>query len=210
MIKAVILDFDGTLVSKDILDVICSIVGKEKESAEINENFHSGKIQGIMPLIERINLLQGVWVSQIKQKLDKEAYVMPGAKDLLIFLQNAHIISILASGNILPVLRYYQNLLSIDYIVGSTPIMKGEIITGISEENFSSQDFKLSGVKKVIENLNIKPSETLAIGDSPADKSLFLFSGKSIAINPKGGIEKFATYTIGNNLMHAIPIIQSF
>lgn len=42
MIKAVLIDFDGTIVSKDILDVVCEIVGKEEESNKLNKEFHAG------------------------------------------------------------------------------------------------------------------------------------------------------------------------
>lgn len=39
MIKAVLLDFDGTLVVQDMLDVACEINGKRLESEKINSNF---------------------------------------------------------------------------------------------------------------------------------------------------------------------------
>ena len=58
MIKAVLLDFDGTLVTKDILDVACKIVGKDTESKKLNEEFNSGKTSGLDALIKRINLLR--------------------------------------------------------------------------------------------------------------------------------------------------------
>lgn len=208
MIKAVLLDFDGTLVTKDILDVVCGIVGKEKESDEINKEFHSGKLTGLAPLINRINFLQGVSLTQIQKKLDENAYLLTGAIELLDFLNKHKIISILNSGNITPVLAYYQDLLGISHIVGTDPKMNGDTILSISEEDFPGSDFKVIGVKKILESLSILPDETIAIGDSPADKTMFEFVGRSIAINPKGGIEKFATYNIESDLSKAIEIIE--
>lgn len=83
MIKAVLLDFDGTLVNKDILDVICGIVGKEKESEEINQKFHAGTLIGLTPLITRINFLKGVSLSQIYGKLNENSYLAKGANELM-------------------------------------------------------------------------------------------------------------------------------
>jgi len=208
MIKAVLLDFDGTVVTKDILDVVCGIVGKEEESDKINRDFYAGKLTGLAPLITRINFLKGVSLSQIQKKLDENAYLLTGAKELLDFLNQNKIISILNSGNITPVLSYYQKLLGINYIVGTHPKMDGDTIISISEENFPGRDFKVIGVKEILEKLSIQPEEALSIGDSPADKTMFEFAGKSIAINPKEGIEKFATYTIESDLSRVIPILK--
>src|SRR5258708_2678101 len=198
MIKAVLLDFDGTLVNKDILDIVCGIVGKEEKSNKINKEFHAGKLTGLTPLITRINFLKGVTLSQIYEKLDENAHLIAGAQELFSYLNNHHIISIIHSGNILPILSYYQKLLGADYIVGTHPKMDGATIVGISEEDFPGREFKVIGVRKILKNLAMAEKETLAIGDSPADKTMFELAGKSIAINPKEGIEKYANYVIEN------------
>ena len=136
MIKAVLLDFDGTLVYRDILDVICGIVGKAKESYKINNDFLTGKLPGLTALITRINFLQGLSLFQIEKQLDQDTYLTTGAKELIDFLNQQKIIIILYSGNITPILSYYQKLLGINYIVGSQPKMEGQKIIGISKEDF--------------------------------------------------------------------------
>lgn len=206
-IKAVLCDFDGTLVNKDILDVICSIVHKERESKKSNQDYHNGKIDGLTNLIIRINFLHGVSMFQIFEKLKENDYLMPGAEELFKFLKKNKIVTILHSGNLIQVLKYYQNKLKISYVVGTKPKMKGDYIDSISKNNFSGINFKLEDSKKILKKLKIKPSEIVALGDSPADKSIFDYSAKSIAINPKGGIEKSADYII-NNLNEAIDIIS--
>lgn len=209
MIKAVLLDFDGTLVTEDILDVICEIVGKRKESEQINREFHAGTRPGLDALITRINFLNGVSQDQINSKLAQNSYLMPGAKELLEYLKNNSIISILNSGNIQPVLKAYQEILGITHVVGAEPIMDGPILVGITKDQFSGADFKLEGIKNILSGINIQESETLAIGDSPADKNVFEFAGKSIAINPKGNIAEFANFVINNDLREAINIIEA-
>jgi phosphoserine phosphatase len=208
MIKAVLFDFDGTLVTEDLLVVVSEIVGKEKESFQIDQEFWTGKRPGLSGLIERINLLQGVSYSQIKSKLDENNYLMPGARELVEYLRINQIKTIVGSGNIVPILKYYQELLGFDYIIGSKPKMDKDTIIGITQDDYPHSDFKLSESVKILQQLGIKPEETLAIGDSPGDKSRFVFSGVSIAINPKEGIDKFATYVIKNDLRKVIDIIE--
>ncbi len=210
MIKVAILDFDGTLVTKDILDLVCGIVGKEEESRKINKEFHQGKRDGLSSLIQRINFLRGVTLHHIEQKLCENLYLMKGAQELLEYCRVHNIISILSSGNILPILQYYQKILNITYIVGSKPQINDGIIVGITQHDFIGKNFKIEGVKKIVEERSIPQKEILVIGDSPADEKLFDYAHVCIAINPKEGIEKYADYVIRDDLSMAIPIIEKY
>jgi 2-hydroxy-3-keto-5-methylthiopentenyl-1-phosphate phosphatase len=53
--KIFLCDFDGTLVYRDILDVICGTVGKEEESQKLNEEFIAGKRENLPTLKKRID-----------------------------------------------------------------------------------------------------------------------------------------------------------
>lgn len=208
-LKAVLIDFDGTVVVKDILDVVCGIGGKEAESKKINEEFHKGRIKGRESLITRINYLKGITLQQIYQKLSENDYLMPGAKKLFDFLKSRKIISILYSGNIVSILNYYKEKLGITHIVGTKPKMKGNKIIGISDENFSGTNHKLINIKKILHQYSINSDEVVVIGDSPADKTIFAFAAKSIAINPKEGVESYADYVIKEDLSKVISILNN-
>jgi len=209
MIKAFLSDFDGTLVTKDILDVVCGIAGKEEESQKISEEFHAGIRKGISEsIIPRINFLCGVTLEQIQTKLNENNYLLDGAQDLFSNLRKNDITTILHSGNILPVLEYYKNILGIDIVVGTKPKVENGVIKGITEADFpTSKEFKIIWIKKLLEKLKIRPEETVALGDAPSDRQIFEYTGTSIAINPKHGIEKYADYTV-QNLREVFPIIE--
>ncbi|MDE2001340.1 MAG: HAD-IB family phosphatase [Patescibacteria group bacterium] len=208
-IKAILIDFDGTVVTTDILDVVCGIVGKEKESRMIKEEFFKGVTSGLSPLITRINFLKGVTTQQIQEKLSENDFLMPGAEEFFNFLNSKNYISILHSGNLVPILNHYKEKLGITYVVGTKPKMDNDTIVSISEKDFSGPDFKLNDSKAILDKCNISAKEVIAIGDSPADRTIFEFAEKSIAINPKEGIDKFADYVIQDDLSKAIDIIDS-
>lgn len=208
MKKLFLSDFDGTLVNKDILDVLCGINGKEEESKRLNEEFIAGKREGLPTLKQRIDFLRGISSKQIKEKLDAENYLVNGAIELFTFLKANDYITVLHSGNILPVLEYYQQLLHIDYIVGNTPRRKDDVIIGIELEDFASRDFKVLGCQKIINELDIDVSNIYAIGDSPADLAVFGLASTRIAINSKGGIEQHAEIVLKNDLKELIPYLQ--
>jgi phosphoserine phosphatase len=197
-IRAAIIDFDGTIVTEDISDLLCDLVGKKAESEKLNRLFHEGKLQGLAGLIQRINFLTGLSLEDIQ-----------GAKELFSFFKSNNIVSIIASGSIIPLLENYQELLGADYLVGSRPIIKAGRIVSISEKEYSGMDFKVRDSKEILQKLNIPHSEVIAIGDSPADKGIFELAAVSIAVDPKAGIEKLADYVIENNLNDAKAILEN-
>lgn len=208
MIKAILIDFDGTTVTHDILSILCGLAGKEKESEHLNDLFHQGKLKGITGLIQRINLLKGLSLDRIEQTVEENMHLMTGAEEFFLYLKQHSIISILHSGNILPVLKIYQKHLGISHIVGSEPVIENNILKEISEDAFPNGSFKLVGIQKILSELSIDADECLAIGDSPADIPVFNFAKYSIAINPKYDVVDHATHVISSNLELAIPIIE--
>ena len=208
-IKAAIIDFDGTITTRDMSDLLAKKVGKEKESKELNQLFWSGKMNGITGLVQRINFLTGLSVNDLKEIVAENDYLRPGAKELFDYFRTNNIKSIIASGSILPFLQIYQQKLKADYLVGSRPKMNGDVITSISEQDYSGLDFKVRDSRLILEELGIGTDSLLAIGDSPADKGIFELAAVSIAINPQAGVEEFADYRIDNNLSMAISIIEN-
>ena len=71
-------------------------------------------------------------------------------KVLLNYLKKNNFIIILCSGNIVLVLKFYQELLNIDYIFGTNPKMNGELIERIDISDFSSKDFKYDACLNII------------------------------------------------------------
>ncbi len=196
MTKIFLFDFDGTLVTEDILDVMCDIVGKKEESIELKNKVLHGFVQGYGPLCTRINFLQGVTYQQMKDKLDENNYLRDGVVELFKTLNDKGYITVVSSGNIEPVLRYYQELLNITYVFGSKPDMDGDKILGISESSFRSHDFKYEACLDVIHQYDEEEKKVYGVGDSAVDISMLSLADVKFAIDPKGGLDKHVDYVI--------------
>lgn len=206
--KLFLSDFDGTLVKKDILDVVCGIVGKEEESRILNLEFIQGKREGLPTLKRRIDFLKGVSLNQIFNCLRANPYLINGAKELFEYLKRNGYVSVLHSGNLVPVLEFYKNYLGIDYVIGTLPRITNGVIQGIELEDFNGREFKVNGCQAIIDELGLKKENIIAIDDSPSGLGVFALAGTTIAINPKGGIEKEATFTVDEDLMQVIDVLK--
>ena len=207
-IKAIVVDFDGTITTSDVLSILCDLVGKREESENLNKLFNEGKLGGLEALVQRINFLKGLSVEQIRSVVSENDYLQRGALEFFGFLRENNIVSIIASGSIMPLLEVYKEKLGADYLIGSKPIVENDRIVSISEKDYSGEDFKVRDLKAILDKLNISLDSVVAIGDSPADKGIFELSAKSIAINPKGNIGEYADYVIENDLSKVIPILK--
>ena len=210
MKKLFVFDFDGTLVKEDILDIICEIVEKKEESRIINEKFITGELKTLKDTIcARINFLKNVSSKEIEEKLNQNNYLRPGTKELFKYLKENNFITVLCSGNIMPVLEYYKKILGIDYVFGTNPIMNGNKIDYIDETCFKNKDFKFESCKEIIKKLNIDKGNIYAIGDSISDIKMLSLATHTFAIDPKSGIENYANVIIKDNMKEIINYLKS-
>lgn len=196
--KVLLIDFDDTLVTKDVLNYLIGLAGKGKEANRLAVGFQTGRVPGITGLIARINLLNGMSVEKIQSEVRKDLSLAPGAKELIAFCNDHHIVSILATGSINQVTDIYQESLGINYVVASHPRVEDGIIQGITESHYPSGDehFKVAGISTILKELDVNWAECVAVGDGRGDIPMFEKAGYAVAINPKGGIEEYTDVVV--------------
>jgi phosphoserine phosphatase len=190
--KALLLDFDGTLVQRDMLTEVIDLVGKKTESEAIDADFQAGKLPGTQGLIKRINLLSGVSIESIQAKVREDLALTKGAKELFQYCKKNDIVTVLASGSIVPILEIYKSELGIDHIVGPQPTIINDKIIDITEAAFpKTGNFKVIGITEALKPYGILGTQCVALGDSRGDLEMFKMAGFSIGINPKVNLDEY-------------------
>lgn len=207
-VKAALIDFDYTITKVDTLDLLAKRLGVESETAELDRLFWEGKLPGLQGLVRRINLLKGLKVSEIQEILEDDGLYREGVEKLFRYFKNNNIVTIIASGNIYPVLEAANQKLGADYLVCSRPHIVDGVLDHISEGDYSNDSFKITDCSSILESLGIPRDSTIAIGDSPADKSLFEYASISFVVEPKSGVEKYATYNVGDDLTKVVTTLS--
>ncbi len=206
-INAALLDFDGTFTTEDMLNIICGIIGKQKESEEATQLFHDGKMEGIDCLMERLELIKGLYLQDIIDELEKNDYLRKGGQELIEVFKKNEIKTILCSGHLVPILEHYQKKIGVDYVVGT----KADVIDNkLVKIHRPDPDFKVQGAKKILSELGISQEKVIAYGDSPADRFIFDYAALAVAVDPKGDIADHPNvkYSVKKDLRDSIPFLE--
>lgn len=194
--KNILIDFDGTLTSFDVLDYLAECNGTGNESARLKVLSQSGKIKGLRALENRIDLLRGMSSESILAFLSKKEVLRPGYGHLTELVKKYNLNLIIISGNIEPVIKYYAEVLGANEIFCTEVGVdhKGSIL-GMKHFNKSIENVSNFFLKN-----NLEPSETIAVGDDIFDIPFFEFSNLSVAFNAKRNVKNVANFDVEGDL----------
>ena len=201
--KLILCDFDGTITKYDVLDALCGLNKKEKESQQIDYLFQLGQKDGQSALIERFSLLEGLAMEAVYPVLEK-VELNEGAEALFAYARNHGIKVHVLSGNSTFVLEYFAKKFGFSKYSGSELVVEDGVICRWDACRCVCVD-KYAEALDYIQQLKLRKDEIIAVGDSVADEQIFSLAGTTFLINKKGNIT--ADYNI-ERLDEIIPYIN--
>ena len=205
--KLVIFDVDGTLTKEDNSWKLIHTSLNVFEKAKIHRKlFFAREINYQKWADLDVGLWKNVHVSKIEQ-IFNEIPLNEGIDETISKLKKKnYTLSLLSSGIHLQAKKLKEKF-GFDYAIANKIILDengyltGEVVCNVA---YNNKDIAISGL---LNKLNIKFSECIAVGDNENDISLFEKVGRSIAFNPKSQKVK-ATFTIyGNDLRDILKYI---
>jgi phosphoserine phosphatase len=199
----VVMDADSTLLKDEVIDLLASQCGCEKEVAEITAAAMAGRIDFAESLRQRVALLKGLPASVL---VDVRAQLRPtpGARTLLRTLKRLGYVSAVVSGGFVEVLEPLMAELGVDLLEAN----RLEIVDGVLSGHLASavvdRAAKARALVRFAETVGVPLQQTVAVGDGANDIDMLSAAGLGIAFNAKDTVREHADAALSVPYLDAV------
>jgi phosphoserine phosphatase len=194
LIKLIVFDLDNVLIDGEAIDEIGKLMGVEAEISEITKKAMEGDLDFETSLKERVALLKGASVENIKDVVSKIP-LMEGAEETIAELKKRGYKIATITGSFEIIANRMKEDLGLDYAFSNvlheeegklTGEVSGPLVTGSKAEI----------LKEIMEMEKLKAEESAAVGDGANDVSMLEEAGLGIAFNAKPVLKEKADVVI--------------
>jgi len=194
LIKLIAFDLDNVLIDGEAIDEIGKLMGVEVKISEITKKAMEGDLDFETALKERVALLKGASVENIKEVVSKIP-LMQGAEETIAELKKRGYKIATITGSFEIIANRMKDDLGLDYAFSNvlheedgklTGEVSGPLVTGSKAEV----------LKEIMEMEKIKAEESAAVGDGANDVSMLEEAGLGIAFNAKPVLKEKADVVV--------------
>ncbi len=207
MIKLIAFDLDNVLIDGEAIDEIGKLMGIEDEIADITQKAMEGKLDFEAALKERVALLKGASVDEIKKTM-KDIQLMEGAKETIEELKKRGYKIATISGSFEFIANRLKEELGLDYAFSNILHEEDGVLTGEVSGPLVT-DSKADVLKDIMKMENISAEECAAVGDGANDISMLELAKLGIAFNAKPVLREIADIIIEKrDLKDLLPLFE--
>ncbi|ALP51674.1 phosphoserine phosphatase [Candidatus Tenderia electrophaga] len=188
-VKLLVTDMDSTLISIECIDEIADFIDVKPQVSEITEAAMRGEIDFETSLRRRIALLKGLEPSALDHVYNECLALNPGAKQMLAGLKARDIKTTLVSGGFTYFTERLKERLGLDYTLANVLEFENGKLTGEIHGHIVGAEAKADFLLQKCEELNIDPSQAVAMGDGANDLVMMQRAGLSIAYHAKPKVQ---------------------
>ncbi len=188
-VKLLVTDMDSTLISIECIDEIADFINVKPQVSEITESAMRGEIDFETSLRRRIALLTGLEENTLEHVYNERLQLNPGAEQMLTGLKAAGIKTTLVSGGFTYFTDKLKARLGLDYTLANTLEFENGKLTGEIHGHIVGAQAKADFLLQKCEELGIKPSQAIAMGDGANDLVMMKEAGLSIAYHAKPKVQ---------------------
>jgi len=188
-VRLLVTDMDSTLISIECIDEIADFINVKPQVSEITEAAMRGEIDFETSLRRRIALLTGLQESALEHVYNERLQLNPGAELMLAGLKTNTIKTTLVSGGFTYFTDKLKTRLGLDYTLANTLEFEHGKLTGEIHGNIVGAQAKADFLLQKCQDLDIKPSQTIAMGDGANDLLMMKQAGLSIAYHAKPKVQ---------------------
>lgn len=199
--KLIAFDMDSTLINIECIDEIADAAGRKAEVSAITEAAMRGEITDFKDsLRRRVALLKGVPQEALDDVFTNRLRLNPGAKELVDICKQHGIKVLLVSGGFTFFADRVQQMLNIDFTRSNIlEIVDGHLTGRLVDQDWGDICDGAEKRKKLLETcaeMEIKPEQTIAMGDGANDLLMMGVAGLSVAYHAKPKVREQAMVSI--------------
>ena len=199
--KLIAFDMDSTLINIECVDEIADAAGRKAEVSAITEAAMRGEIVDYKDsLRQRVQLLKGVTVAQMRGVLDERLQLNPGAAALVKACQVSGMKTLLVSGGFTFFTDAVRDRLAIDWTRSNVLEIHNGALTGrmVDQDwgDICDGEEKRKMLLQTCALMGISPSQAIAMGDGANDLPMMREAGLSVAYHAKPAVRAQAMVDI--------------
>lgn len=190
MIKLIAFDLDNVLIDGEAIDEMAKLAGVQSEISKLTKEAMEGDLDFETSLRQRINLLKGTSVDDIK-KLVENLPLMDGAEETIKELKKRGYKIATITGNFEIVTNRLKEL-DFDYVFCNVLHEEDGKLTGEISGPLVMEDSKAVILQKIMDMEKLSADECAAVGDGANDIAMIKKAGLGVAFNAKPVVREVA------------------
>jgi len=179
------MDMDSTLITIECIDEVADFAGKKPEVSAITESAMRGEIDYTESLKRRVALLAGLPEATLARVYEERLRLSPGARELLSAAKSAGLKTMVVSGGFTYFTGRLKSELGLDYAFSNVLDIVDGRLTGRVIGEIVDAAGKARHVARVRDQLGLRKSQVITIGDGANDLLMMAESELSVAFHAK-------------------------
>ncbi|WP_199662321.1 phosphoserine phosphatase SerB [Sphingomonas edaphi] len=202
--RLLVADMDSTIIGQECIDELADYAGVKPQVADITERAMRGELDFAGALAERVALLEGLEFETIAQCLAERIRPNPGAETLVRTMSALGATTILVSGGFTAFVEPIARKVGFDRFEANVLEVAAGKLTGSTSGRIVDSHVKQEVLVRACEELELRPDETMAIGDGANDALMVMAAGLGIAYHAKPVLAEVADACLEHHGLDAL------
>ncbi|KAL8944263.1 MAG: hypothetical protein Q9216_000558 [Gyalolechia sp. 2 TL-2023] len=208
-VRLAVFDMDSTLINEEVIDELARSIGITSAVSAITARAMNGEIEFEQSLRERLRLLKGVR-ADVWEELKKSVTIATGAKELIKYIRERGVITVVVSGGFAPMALWLKEQLGLDHAFANHlvtappsdaypyPYLAGDLSP---EHPIVTPEYKRQVLESTAKEHSVPLSETFVVGDGSNDLLMLGSAGLGIAWRAKERVQREAPQRLNGSTL---------
>ena len=206
--KLLVADMDSTIIDQECIDELADFAGLKDRVAHITDAAMRGEIDFRRALTDRVKLLAGLDEREVRRCLDERVDITSGAQTLVQTMRAGGATCLLVSGGFLSFAEPVARAVGFDRVKANRLVFAGGKLSGEVGDPIVDANAKRDALVEAREELGLRASDVLAIGDGANDKMMIEEAGLGIAVKAKSALAEVADAELRHHGLDALLWVQ--